>query len=283
MKMFGKMFLMLAAAVAAGSLFADGIVIKNGETLAFLGDSITQRGWNSPYGYVRLVVEGLKCAGIEVKPVPAGVSGSKSTDMNARMERDVVSKKAQWMTFSCGVNDVWHGKNGVPIEQYKKEVSEIFDKADKAGIKVVILTPTMISENPGTDQNRKLVPYLEYLRAAAKERNYLIADLNADMQKLIADAKAKDPKRSGHLLTVDGVHMNAEGNEMMAVGVLKTLGMSDAQLDAAKAVWAKIPYAKSFGQVTFSIEESRKIEAAAAAAKVTPVEFIRNAALEKVK
>lgn len=283
MKFFGKVFLMLAAAAAAGSLFADGIQIRNGESLAFLGDSITQQGWSKPYGYVHLVVEGLKSAGVEVKPIPAGISGHKSTNMNARMEKDVTAKKAQWMTLSCGVNDVWHGKNGVPLEQYKKEVTQIFDKADKAGIKVVVLTPTMIREDPEGALNKQLVPYLEFLRAAAKERNYLIADLNADMQKAIADAKAKDPNRKGLLLTVDGVHMNAAGDEMMASGILKALGLSDAQLAAAKNAWQKIPNAKSFGQIAFSFEDARKIEAAAAAAKVSPAEFIRSAALEKAK
>lgn len=283
MKFFGKVFLMLAAAAAAGSLFADGIQIRNGESLAFLGDSITQQGWSKPYGYVHLVVEGLKSAGVEVKPIPAGISGHKSTNMNARMEKDVTAKKAQWMTLSCGVNDVWHGKNGVPLEQYKKEVTQIFDKADKAGIKVVVLTPTMIREDPEGSLNKQLVPYLEFLRAAAKERNYLIADLNADMQKAIADAKAKDPNRKGLLLTVDGVHMNAAGDEMMASGILKALGLSDAQLAAAKNAWQKIPNAKSFGQIAFSFEDARKIEAAAAAAKVSPAEFIRSAALEKAK
>ena len=283
MKFFGKVFLRLAAAAAAGSLFADGIQIRNGESLAFLGDSITQQGWSKPYGYVHLVVEGLKSAGVEVKPIPAGISGHKSTNMNARMEKDVTAKKAQWMTLSCGVNDVWHGKNGVPLEQYKKEVTQIFDKADKAGIKVVVLTPTMIREDPEGALNKQLVPYLEFLRAAAKERNYLIADLNADMQKAIADAKAKDPNRKGLLLTVDGVHMNAAGDEMMASGILKALGLSDAQLAAAKNAWQKIPNAKSFGQIAFSFEDARKIEAAAAAAKVSPAEFIRSAALEKAK
>ena len=77
--------------------------------------------------------------------------------------------------------------------------------------------------------------------------------------------------------------MNAAGDEMMASGILKALGLSDAQLAAAKNAWQKIPNAKSFGQIAFSFEDARKIEAAAAAAKVSPAEFIRSAALEKAK
>lgn len=196
------------------------------------------------------------------------------------MEKDVVAKKAQWMTFNCGVNDVWHGKSGVPLEQYQKEVNSIFDKADKAGIKVVILTPTLIGEDLKNPNNQKLIPYVEFLKKAAKDRNYLIADLNGDMQAKIADIRAKDPARKGNLLTTDGVHMNSAGNEMMATGVLVALGMNDAQLENVRKAWRKIPDAKDFGRIAFSCEGQEKIEAAVKKAKMSPAEFIRKAALD---
>src|SRR5258708_33052888 len=95
---------------------ADGI--QTGQKIAFMGDSITQNGWESPGGYVKLIVDGLAQVGINVTPIPAGVSGHKSNDMLARIDRDVISKKPDWMTLSCGVNDVWHGAQGVDLESY---------------------------------------------------------------------------------------------------------------------------------------------------------------------
>lgn len=91
------------------------IAVKSGEKIAFLGDSITAGGWSSPAGYVRLVIAGLAANGVTAEAVPAGISGHKSNQMLARLEKDVLSKKPQWMTLSCGVNDVWHGPNGVPL------------------------------------------------------------------------------------------------------------------------------------------------------------------------
>ena len=58
---------------------------------------------------MKLVIAGLAANGVEVEAAPAGIGGHKSNDMLARLERDVLSKKPQWMTLSCGVNDVWHG------------------------------------------------------------------------------------------------------------------------------------------------------------------------------
>ena len=103
------------------SLSAGDLKIKNGESIAFLGDSITQGGWNIG-GYIHFVISGLQHMGVQSKPIPAGISGHKSTQMNARVQKDVIEKNPAWMTLSCGVNDVWHGPKGVPLEQYKKEI-----------------------------------------------------------------------------------------------------------------------------------------------------------------
>src|SRR4051812_47122584 len=118
--------LITSLVLACGSLLHAGeILVKNGDTIAFLGDSITAQGANSPSGYVRLVASGLAAHGIEITVIPAGVSGNKSDQMLARLEKDVLSKKPTWMTLSCGVNDVWHGANGIPLETYKKNITEI--------------------------------------------------------------------------------------------------------------------------------------------------------------
>jgi len=90
--------------------------------------------------------------------IPAGVGGNTSRDMLARLDKDVLSKKPDWMTLSCGVNDVWHGANGgVPLDQYQQNITSIVDQATAAGIKVVILTSTMITEDEATANNQQLV------------------------------------------------------------------------------------------------------------------------------
>ncbi len=62
--------------LCAGTLPA-ALLVQSGQTIAFMGDSITQQGTRSPSGYVRLVESGLKANGIEVKVVGAGVGGHK--------------------------------------------------------------------------------------------------------------------------------------------------------------------------------------------------------------
>ena len=213
------------------------MAISKGDKIAFLGDSITAGG-AKPGGYCNLIIETLNKKGLAVTPAYAGVSGHKSNQMLARLDKDVLSQKPQWMTLSCGVNDVWHGVNGVNLEDYKKNITSIVDQAQAAGIKVIILTSTMITENQAGEPNQKLMAYNEFLVQLSKEKKCLLADLNSLMQETI---KTLDKDAKGNTVTVDGVHMNSTGNMMMAKGILTSIGFTVDELKTIESEWVKIP------------------------------------------
>ena len=134
------------------------------------------------------------------------------------------------------------------IEDYKKNIRSIIEKAEAADIKVVILTSTMIGEDPEKETNKKLIPYNDFLREIAKEKKLPIADLSKDMHeqlKKIPDVKGKagmfgEPKYGRMIknkLTSDGCHMNRLGNIMMAKGVLKAFGLSEEKIATAEKSW----------------------------------------------
>ena len=253
-----SIFARTVTALASLATFAHAeIAVKSGEKIAFLGDSITQAGWGDAAGYVKLVMAGLAANGVNAEAVPAGISGHKSNQMLARVENDVLSKKVQWMTLSCGVNDVWHGANGVPLDDadaaakpgepakpgqpergtFKKNITALVDKVSAAGVKIVMLTATVIHEKLDNAENAKIAPYNDFLRGLAKERKLGLADVNAMFQERIK--AANDPAKK--LLTSDGVHMNGEGNRVMALGVLQAFGLNEAELKKAQEAWAALP------------------------------------------
>jgi lysophospholipase L1-like esterase len=272
----------LAATLIAPAFASAEIAVKSGEKIAFLGDSITQGGWSNPAGYVKLVIAGLDANGIKAEPVPAGISGHKSDQMLARLNKDVLSKKPQWMTLSCGVNDVWHGPRGVPLDDamaksgtydekvasrgtYQKNITAIIDQATAAGVKPVMLTATVIYENLDSKENGLLAPYNDFLRQLAKQKKVPMADLYAMFEERI---KAEN-KPNEKVLTSDGVHMNTEGNKLMAIGVLKAFGLNETGIARAKAAWvpleaAAVEYAK---QQAIARAKAAAEKAAAAKAK----------------
>jgi lysophospholipase L1-like esterase len=237
--------------LAGANAFGQEVLVKNGEKIAFLGDSITQQGAGFPGGYVQLVMSGLEANGIKAVSIPAGIGGHKSPQMLERLERDVLSKKPEWMLLSCGVNDVMHqgSNNGVMLEPYKANITQILDKCKAAGVKVLVATATMIGEDPAGSANKTLEPYNAFLRDQAKERGLPLADLNAEMQAAVLLA-SDGGKRKGNHLTGDGVHMNLLGNRTMALGVLRGFGLDAAGIAKAEAHWDALP---GTGQVSLHL------------------------------
>jgi len=114
----------------------------------------------------------------------------------------------------------------------------------------MVLTSTMIGEDPERELNKNLIPYNAFLREIAKEKKCLLADLDQDMQealKKIPDAAGKarmfgEPNYKRNIknkLTTDGCHMNTLGNAMMAKGILRAFGLSEEKIAAAKKSWLK--------------------------------------------
>ena len=274
--LFTSITLVLSPLLSAGE-----ILVKTGESIAFLGDSITAQGAASSGGYVRLVASGLAAQGIEVTVVPAGISGHKSDQMLARLNNDVLSKKPTWMTLSCGVNDVWHGDKGVPLEAYKKNITEILDRCQQAGVKVVVLTATQIKLPLTSPENVKLADYNAFLRNTAKTRNLPLADLNAAMA---AEQAALEKAGIKRVLTGDGVHMNLYGNLMMAKGVLSAFGLDEQQLAVANAKWSELPdLYRGAAKIELSLAEFTALEATAASQKKTVDAFVSDLATAAVK
>ncbi|MBI1390195.1 MAG: G-D-S-L family lipolytic protein [bacterium] len=240
MVMRSLMISMVACLAAVGAYDAQArFLLNDGDVIVFLGDSITQAG-AAPEGYVTLFDLFCGVNGYEVKVINAGISGHKSDDMLARLDRDVLSKDPDWVSISCGVNDVWHqfmeNHKGVPLDEYKKNMTEMVDRIQAKGAKVLLLTATVIYEDLNSDQNKMLKGYNDFLREFAKEKNLLLCDLNKAFQERIKQKMFPDQK----LLTVDGVHMNPRGNRLMAREILRALGAEGGQIAQAEKRWELI-------------------------------------------
>jgi lysophospholipase L1-like esterase len=199
--------------------------------VAFLGDSVTDAGWARPTGYIRLVAAGLAANGITINVIPAGVAGHKSNQMLRRLQRDILERNPDWMTLSCGANDVWAGEKGVPLDKFKTNITDIIDQCRTAGIKVMVFTTGVLGEDLENETNRKLVAYNECLREVARAKNCLLADINIPFHEAI---------KSGRKLTTDGAHLNPEGDALMARTILLAFGLNNEQMNRATEAWSQL-------------------------------------------
>ena len=202
------------------------LVLEKGHVIVAIGDSITQAG-----GYLRFVQHALNTLypELEIPPIiNAGIGGQRAEDLLARFQQDVVERDPAVVTLSIGVNDVWH-RLGAPHDEnvlanYRQNVARMVDMAQAGGSRVILLTPTVIEENPRAEGNRRLVQYIEALKDIAREKDCGLADLHG---MFLSAMQQRPAEMEGHWLTSDGVHMSPLGDAVMAVGVLRALGVPD--------------------------------------------------------
>ena len=200
-----------------------------GDRIVFLGDSITEAG-AGPKGYVTLIKNELKekHKDLDLEVINAGVSGNRVPDIQARLEKDVLSKKPTVVVVYIGINDVWHGEKdpskGTSKEDYEAGLRDVIKRCQAAGARVVLCTPSVIGEkNDGSEVNDpKLDQYADISRAVAKDLKVPVCDLRKDFQAYEKEHNA-DNKESG-VLTVDRVHLNDAGNKFVADAILKMFG-----------------------------------------------------------
>ena len=199
--------------------------LKKGDRIVALGDSITEAG-----GYLDFMKRVLdrNYPELQIEIINAGISGNRSTEMSARLKRDVIDRQPTIVTVSCGVNDVWHGfddpPRGVDLETYTRLMSKIVDDLHAASkAEIYLLTPTLIKEDLRSPENLKAEEYCAALRRIAVEKNCRLVDLNTLFN--LALRSTQTGGAPDFHPTSDGVHMKPAGDFLMAAGILTVMGV----------------------------------------------------------
>jgi lysophospholipase L1-like esterase len=185
--------------------------LQSGDRFVFLGDSITR----AAPGYSRLVASmvNVRHPGTRVDWVYRGVSGNTVLDLVERVERDVLRLNPQWTSVSIGINDVWfrhQGGGGVPLDAFRGAYRTLLTTLNGAGIAVIALTPTVIGERLDEEPNQDLLAYADVIREEARALDVCLADVHAVFRAALHGAQPH-PR-----LTADGIHMNLNGNVLLA-------------------------------------------------------------------
>lgn len=203
--------------------------LKDGLKLSFFGDSITMQG-----GYVRNIQKALRegegTRAMRIKVFKHGLNGGRVPtvpegkspwgDLGGTMQELLDRDKPNVVSIFLGVNDVWHGKNGTTPEDFEAGLKKMIAMCEAAGAKVVLSTLAVLQED-GAKLKPKCDQYAALTRKVAAETGAALVDLRkAFVAYLQSNGTALQPdgrvKCRGKLLTYDGVHANAQGNEILA-------------------------------------------------------------------
>lgn len=209
--------LLIAVSVAARTYDKKRVI--------FFGDSVTQAG-AKPGGYIEIMKTLVDTTQYEL--IGAGISGNKVTDLQARIERDVLDQNPDVVFVYIGINDVWHfykfeGTTGTEADRYEAGLRDVAQKIQDRGATVIFCTPTAIGEDlsSNTEENTRLTAYADIVRRVADDTGSQLCDLRKAFGKYLK--KHNKEKAYEGILTTDGVHMNEAGNRFLAEEMKKCL------------------------------------------------------------
>ena len=205
---------------------AEKNLVNTARRIVFFGDSITEQGVK-PNGYVTIIRNSFSERAPSFEIVGAGVSGNKITDLLARVDKDVLSKRPSIVVIYIGINDVWHfefaarGLTGTTKEHFEAGLKELITKIRSAGAQVVLCTPSVIGEkNDGTNkEDAMLDAYSAVSRNVASETGASLCDLRKTFLEYLLLNNPSNAEKN--VVTIDGVHLNDSGNQLVAESIMK--------------------------------------------------------------
>lgn len=227
-------------------------LFKDGETVVFLGDSITHgrqyHGMIYAYYLTRFPDRTIHF-------VNAGVSGDSAGGAYGRLEEDVISKSPTTIVVMLGMNDVGRGNyvanptdkllqhQADALKRYHDNMDKLLDRLNgETSARFILLTPSPFDQTAVNDRdnnqpgcNDGLARCADIVRELAAKYKARVIDLHGPMTALNLKKQQSDPSYT--LIGPDRVHPYAPGNLMMAWLFLQAQGasalVSEVEFDAA--------------------------------------------------
>ncbi len=203
------------------------------KTFLFQGDSITDAGRNRENdnwrgnGYPTLVSGRLMFdyPG-QFQTINRGISGNRVVDLYARMKKDILLLRPDYLSILIGVNDVWHDfiakPNGVADKKYRKVYDMMIEeiKEELPDIKIYILEPFVLCAS-ATEENwevfkREVTLRAQSARWVAEKHNLTFIPLQEKLDALCEECPPS-------YWSGDGVHPSVAGHELIARELLSAV------------------------------------------------------------
>ena len=227
-------------AVVLAACVARAEVFKDGETVCFLGDSITHGGRFHSFIYDYYLTRFPERT---IRFVNAGVSGDSAGGALGRLEEDLTSKKPTAVAIMFGMNDVGRGNYAAEptesqmaaqrraLDGYRQNMERLAGRirGEAGEPKLLFLTPSPFDQTGVNERNNNqpgcndgLGRCAALVRELAAKNNGTVVDFHAPMTAFNAERQKRDPAYT--VVGPDRVHPGAPGHLMMAWLFLKAQG-----------------------------------------------------------
>lgn len=230
-----RLTLIVIALVVAVSLASaqQPFALKDGDTIAMLGDSITAQHLHSSYIEAYVLT---RYPGWQLRFRNAGVGGDTVPKGLARLDYDVLAWKPTIVTIELGMNDSGGGPG--TVAPYLDQMKTLIGRLRAAGVQPVFITASPVNDGTGSanlaGRNVTLDKMATEIVKLSQAEKLPVTDLFHGVLDLwAANRHGADLNLQG-----DGVHPGPPGQLTMAWGCLKGLGLpslvSEAKIGVAE-------------------------------------------------
>jgi lysophospholipase L1-like esterase len=223
--------LVTSAAPAQSRRNLDRIDLQDGDTLVFLGDSITHQCL-----YTQYVEDYFYCRfpNRRIRFHNSGVGGDRATDCLIRFERDVAHYKPKYVTVLIGMNDgSYRPYDEETFQTYRRDMLQLIESIKESGAEPILMHPTMFDSLPARKRENRRPPaatlelynsvlayYGAWLREQALQSGLRYVDMYSPLNSFTLQARRADPEFT---MIPDSVHPGPAGQLVMAFAILRDL------------------------------------------------------------
>jgi acyl-CoA thioesterase-1 len=213
---------------------AKTIELKSGDTVLFIGDSITDADRNDlahkpfGFGYVHFVANHLlgKYPTYNLNIINTGISGNTIRDLKSRWQKDCLDHNPDTLSILIGVNDVWRQfatedelPYAVLLDEYETTYRQLLAMVtQRCNSRLVICEPFMFCDDYNNPMFAQLRRYIEAVRRIANDFNACLVSL----QKAIDEHIKEVPLQNW---STDSVHPEVWAHAWLAQQWLITTGL----------------------------------------------------------
>lgn len=228
--------LLLLLLIAVPARAAD-FELHDGDTVVFLGDSITAARL---YGKTIENYTLLRFPDRKVRFINAGWGGDTAAGGLVRLERDVFDRGATVLTVAYGVNDIGWGlkADDEHKQKYLDSIREIVKRCRERNVRVFICSAAITAADPFKSESDFLQKMCDEGMEISRSLGSGAIDVQRTMRQINqgiwkSNEGLKDAAKKTTMHAADGVHLNDLGQLAMAFAILKGLG---APADVSSAV-----------------------------------------------
>jgi len=206
--------------------------IRDGETILFIGDSITDCGRRDSErplgnGYVKLFADMLTVREPDkaVTIINKGIGGDTVSGLRSRWTDDALRHKPDWLSILIGINDLHSFLGRVPDavspERFREDYENILSRTKDAlpDCRILLIDPFYMSRETSASSPRKqpldLIPeYLKTVHTMSRKYKTRLVKTHQMFQKLLelheldtfSGGETVHPNLTGHLAIAEAVY-----------------------------------------------------------------------------